>query len=164
VAGSLLAYHPIVALDSVTLMLRTAGDQMRRHLVTDRLMAQLAGAFGALALLMAAVGVYGVISYAIGGRKSEIGLRMALGASQASVLRMVLRETAVLLAAGIAVGLPCAIAAANLLRGMLAGISPADPLTMAFAMTIIGAATLVAGYVPARRAARVDPTEALRCD
>jgi len=186
-------YHPITRLERVTLVLRTAGDPVRvgagireavnsadpalpvlavntineqvdRRLVVDRLMAQLAGCFGVLALVMAAVGIYGVMSYAIGRRTSEIGLRMALGASRSGVLRMVLRETTLVLGAGLAIGLPCAFAAARLLGGTLAGVSPADPLAIALAVGIITAAALLAGYVPARRASRVDPMEALRCE
>jgi len=186
-------YHPISRLEQVTFVLRTWGDpakaagavraavnsvdpavpvllirtineQIGRRLLVERLTAQLAGCFGVLALLMAAVGIYGVMSYAIGRRTSEIGLRMALGASQRGVLKMVLRETAMLLAAGLAAGLPCAIAAVRLLGSTLPGISPTDPMAIGTAILIITAATLLAGYIPARRASRIDPMEALRCE
>jgi ABC-type antimicrobial peptide transport system permease subunit len=146
------------------LAVRTINQQIGRRLVAERLMARLAAAFGSLALLMAAIGIYGVMSYAIGRRTSEIGLRMALGASQAGVLRMVLRETTLLLLAGIAAGVPSAIAAAQLMRGTLAGVSPADPISLAVALAIIAAAALLAGFIPARRASRIDPMEALRSE
>jgi len=142
---------------------RTVNEQIGRRLVAESLMARLAASFGALALLMAAIGIYGVMSYAIGRRTSEIGLRMALGASQSGVMRMVLYETAALLLAGATIGLPAAISAARLMRSTLAGVGPADPLSIAVALAVITAATLVAGYIPARRAARIDPMEALRC-
>jgi predicted permease len=143
---------------------RSVNEQIGRRLVAERLLAQLAGVFGGLALVMAAIGIYGVMSYAIGRRTSEIGLRMALGASQSGVLRMVLRETAVLLGAGIVIGLPCAIWAAGFVRGTLAGVGPTDPMSIALALGVIGVTTLLAGYIPARRASRIDPMQALRCE
>jgi predicted permease len=185
------AFHPIGAAHPISIMIRANGDPMRflrtvtqainqfdpalpisairtvdqqigRRLVAERMMARLAASFGALALLMAAIGIYGVMSYTIGRRTNEIGLRMALGASQGGVLRMVLRETAVLLVTGAAIGIPAAIGAARLLRSTLAGVSPADPVSLALALAIISLATLLAGYLPARRASRIDPMEALR--
>jgi predicted permease len=143
---------------------RTVNEQIGRRLVAERLMARLAAAFGGLALLMAAIGIYGVMSYAIGRRTSEIGLRMALGASRSGVMGMVLRETALLLLTGVAIGLPAAIAAAQFMRSTLAGVGAADPVSIAIALAIIAATTFLAGYIPARRAARIDPMTALRCE
>jgi predicted permease len=145
-------------------VVRTINQQIGRRLIAESLMARLAASFGVLALLMAAIGIYGVMSYAIGRRTSEIGLRMALGASQGGVMGMVLRETATLLLAGTVIGLPAAIFAARLMRTTLAGVGPADPVSIAAALGIIATATLLAGYIPARRASRIDPMDALRCE
>lgn len=142
--------------------LRTVDAQLGQRLTVDRVIAELAAFFGGLALLMAAVGLYGLMSYSVSRRTGEIGLRMALGASEGGVLRMVIRETLWMVAAGIAVGLPCAVAAAKLIEGVLEDVSPADPVAMAVAVVAIAAAGVVAAYVPARRAARIDPIQALR--
>jgi predicted permease len=146
------------------LSVRTIHEQMGRRLVAKQLIAELAAFFGALALIMAAVGLYGVMSYSISRRTSEIGLRMALGASQGDVLAMVLRETLVLVAVGMAIGLAGALAAGRFLQSALTGVAASDPASIALAVVIIAAAAVFAGYVPARRAARIDPMNALRCD
>ena len=146
------------------LHIRTLNQQIDRRLVTQRLIAQLSAFFGALALLLAAIGLYGVMSYSMGRRVSEIGLRMALGASGVSVQWMVLRETLWLLAAGVAIGLPAALATGRLIARYLFGITPADPLAIAAALSILSATTLLAGFLPARRASRIDPIAALRYD
>ncbi len=146
------------------LSIRTVNEQIGRRLVTQRLIAGLSAFFGGLALTMAAIGLYGVMSYAMSRRASEIGIRMALGASEAGVLWLVLRETLRLVALGVGIGLPCALAAGRLIANQLFGLTPADPATIAIAIAIIFGATLLAGYLPARRAARVDPMVALRCE
>ncbi|SPE38678.1 Permease [Candidatus Sulfopaludibacter sp. SbA6] len=144
--------------------IRSVNEQIDRRLVTQRLIADLSAFFGSLALLMAAIGLYGVMSYSMTRRTSEIGIRMALGASQRSVLWLVLRETFWLVVLGVAAGLPCALAAGRLIAARLFGLTPADPATIALAVTIIFGATLLAGYIPARRASRVDPMVSLRCE
>ncbi|HEY4306190.1 MAG TPA: ABC transporter permease [Gemmatimonadaceae bacterium] len=121
-------------------------------------------AFAAIALALATVGVYGVISYAVSQRTQEIGVRVALGAQQSDVLRLVLRDGAVLGGVGIAIGLVGALIVTRFLRNMLFGISPFDPVSFVTVSTILAAIALFASYVPARRAARVDPVEALRYD
>ena len=144
--------------------IRTLNQQIDLRLTTPRLIAQLSSFFGGLALLMSAIGLYGVMSYAMSRRTSEIGIRMALGASQINVLRMVLRETVGLVAIGMAIGLPAAIGAARLVQNRLFGLSPTDPVTLVLALAIILSVTVVAGFVPARRAALVDPMTALRSE
>ncbi|HEX7050754.1 MAG TPA: ABC transporter permease [Longimicrobiales bacterium] len=119
-------------------------------------------AFAALALILGAVGVYGVMSYAVHQETRDIGIRMALGARAPDVLRYVLRRGAVLAAAGIAVGLAGAFAAARLLRGFLFGVGPADPATFAAVPIVLAVVALLASYLPARRATRVDPAVVLR--
>jgi ABC-type antimicrobial peptide transport system permease subunit len=115
-----------------------------------------------LALGLAAAGLYGLISYAISRRTSEIGLRMALGAGRGDVTRMVLRETLVLMAAGFALGVPVAMAAARWTAASLVGVSAGDPVTMTGALLVMLIVGGGAGFIPARRASRIDPATALR--
>ena len=130
----------------------------------DRLLALLAGFFAVLALALSAIGLYGITSYGVHRRTSEIGVRIALGASSSDVKWMVLREVLVLVVAGAAVGIPAALAAAGIVRGLLFGVTPVDPLTIAGAALTLILIALLAGYLPARRACRVDPMQALRSE
>jgi predicted permease len=118
--------------------------------------------FAAMALALAAVGIFGVISYSVSRRTNEIGIRVALGASRPAILRMVLRETLFLAMAGLAVGVPCALVASRLVGHMLFGVSAHDPATLAAVAILLAGVAALAGYVPARRAMRVDPIVALR--
>jgi ABC-type antimicrobial peptide transport system permease subunit len=124
--------------------------------------ALLLGCFGLLALLLATVGLYGVMSYSVSRRTREIGIRMALGAQGGTVLRLVLREGMTLVALGVALGLAVALAATRLLTGFLYGVSPTDPAAFAFVALLLSGVALVASLLPARRAAKVDPMIALR--
>ena len=118
--------------------------------------------FGGLALLVASVGLFGLMSYSVARRTHEIGIRMALGAERADVLRLVLRESMILVLAGVLFGLAAAIAASRPIAGLLFGLAPADPMTIAAAIVLMLLLSSVAAYLPARRAARVDPMVALR--
>jgi predicted permease len=131
-------------------------------LIRDRVLAMLSGAFGLLAALLAMVGLYGVISYLVVLRRAEIGIRMALGASRRNIVAAVLRETFFLLTVGIAVGLVCALALARGAASLLYGIQPTNPLLLVCASALLGAIALFAGFIPAQRAARIDPLVALR--
>jgi predicted permease len=122
----------------------------------------LLGLFAVMALVLAATGIFGVISYSVSRRTNEIGIRVALGASRNTILGMILREILIVTLAGLAVGLPCALAASHLVGHMLFNVSASDPATLAAVAFILAAAAVLAGYVPARRAMRVDPMAALR--
>ncbi|HUJ39129.1 MAG TPA: ABC transporter permease [Candidatus Acidoferrales bacterium] len=137
-------------------------DAVQDSLAPSRFRTLLLALFAAIALLLAATGIFGVISYSVSRRTQEIGIRVALGASPTAVLRMVLGETLGMTLAGLLLGIPCALAASRLVRHMLFGVSPQDPATLAGVALTIVAAALVAGYVPLRRAMRVDPLNALR--
>jgi predicted permease len=141
---------------------RSQVEQTNMTLFQERLFARLTSFFGLLAALLACIGVYGVMAFAAGKRTREIGIRMALGADRGSILVMVLKETAVLLAVGIVVGIVLALEASRLISTLLFGLKPTDPLTIAVAALLMVAAAAFAGYVPARRASRVDPMVALR--
>ncbi len=129
-----------------------------------RLTMTLLGTFSAMAVLLAAVGIYGVMAYTVGRRTQEIGIRVALGAQRGQVLRMVLRQTLTLAAAGVAIGLVAAWAATKLMRTLLYEVEPGDPLILGLVAVVLLGVALAAGYVPGRRAARIDPLEALRCE
>jgi putative ABC transport system permease protein len=122
----------------------------------------LLGLFGAIALILAAVGIFGVISYSVSRRTRELGIRMALGAQPGSVLSMIMRETLALTLIGIAVGIPCAVATARLITHLLFKVSPYDPATLALVPLVLIAVGALASYIPARRAMRVDPMVVLR--
>jgi predicted permease len=143
---------------------RALRDLIGESLLAQRLGALLVGAFGVAGLLLACVGVYGAMAYTVGQRTREIGVRMALGAQTTQVLRLVLRQGVVLAAVGIGVGLAAALAATRIVGHLLYGVSATDPLTFAVVSVLLAATTLVATYLPARRAARVDPMVALRSE
>jgi putative ABC transport system permease protein len=128
----------------------------------ERLLATLSGFFGALAVLLSAIGLYGVMSYTVARRRNEIGIRMALGAGRGNLVWMVLRDVLAPVVAGIAVGVPAIVALAQLVRSLLYGVGPADPSTIAFTALLMCAVAAAAAYLPARRATKVDPTVALR--
>jgi ABC-type antimicrobial peptide transport system permease subunit len=141
---------------------RTLSAVVDESLSQDRLVAILAGFFGALALLLAALGLYGVTAYAVARRRGEIGIRMALGARPSGVARLVLTRVAWLVGAGVTIGAGVSVWAATLIASLLYGLPPSDPATLAGAVaTLIGVAAL-AGWVPAYRASRVDPAQVLR--
>ncbi len=136
--------------------------QIRDSLLQERTVALLSAFFGGLALLLAMIGLYGVTAYTVVRRQSEIGIRMALGAQRGAVIWLVLRDVAIMLAIGLAVGLALSLAAGRLVTSLLYGLAPTDPWTLASAAAVLALATAIAGYLPARRAARLDPTAALR--
>jgi len=136
--------------------------EIQSGLVRERLMALLSGFFGALAALLAVIGLYGVISYITTMRRNEIGIRMALGASRQNVIGLVLRQTLILLALGVGIGLALAVAATSGARALLYGLRPGDPFSLAAAGLFLAAVALAASYWPAYRATRVDPMKALR--
>jgi predicted permease len=141
---------------------RTEIQLISQVLFLDRTFAALSSAFGFLALVLACVGLYGTMAYAVTRKTNEIGIRMALGAERGAILGMVLRETAAIVVAGIAVGVPAAWAASNLLKTRLFGLTPHDPWSIGLSVAATLLVTILAGYIPARRASRVDPMVALR--
>jgi predicted permease len=147
---------------NITLEFATLATQVDESLNKERLLATLSGFFGGLALLLATIGLYGVMSYNVARRRNEIGIRMALGAEQARVLRMVLREVLVLILCGLAVGLAATLATTRFVESFLYGMKPNDPLTLGIAAGTLALVAMVAGFLPARRASRLDPMTALR--
>ena len=145
-----------------TINFRVFREQIQNSLMRDRLMATLSGFFGLLALVLACVGLYGIMSYGVTSRIKEIGIRLALGARPRDVRMMILRESMWLVLIGVAVGLPVALTAPRLVSALLFGLTPADPLSICLAIGAMCAVALVAGYLPARHASRVDPMVALR--
>ncbi|MGH9864483.1 MAG: FtsX-like permease family protein, partial [Candidatus Acidiferrales bacterium] len=133
-----------------------------RSILQERVTALLSAFFGALALLLAAIGLYGLMAYNVTRRTRELGIRVALGAEPASILCMILRETLILTFAGVIIGVPCALAATRLISHMLFGVTPYDPVTLSAVAVALFAVAAAAGYIPARRAMRVDPMVALR--
>ncbi len=159
VRQSLAGFHP-----GLSFHFHHFKEQLRGALMQEKLMAVLSGFFGGLAALLAAIGLYGVMAYAVACRTNEIGIRMALGANAAQVVRMILREAWALVVVGLGIGAVLAVPATRAAGTMLYGLEPHDPATLFAALTVLAAVALAAGYLPAQRAARVDPLVALRHD
>jgi predicted permease len=139
-------------------------EQVGNMMTQEQLFSSLTTIFSVLALGLAAIGLYGVMSYSVVRRTSEIGIRLALGAQARTVLWMVLRESLILLAIGLALGLPLTLASTRVIRDQLFGLSATDPVILAAAIAVVAAMTMLAAWLPARRASKVDPMVALRCD
>ena len=142
--------------------MKTLNDQVEDSLMQDRLVSSLAGLFGILAVLLASVGLYGVMAYTVSRRTNEIGIRMALGSGRIQIAGLVLREALLMVLAGLVLGIPAAMATAHLIRSQLYGLGPYDPMTMLFAVTVMTGVAVLACYPPATRAMRIDPMAALR--
>jgi predicted permease len=141
---------------------KTIGEQVDLFMDNERLISELSSFFSLLALALACIGLYGVMTYSVVRRTNEIGIRLALGAQSGGVLWMVLKESLWLLGIGIAVGIPITLALTRVIQSQLFGLNSSDPITIVAAVLAIGLVTILAAYFPARRAARVDPMVALR--
>ncbi len=147
---------------AVPLDFGTLAEQVDDSLVQERLLATLSTFFGALALLLAMIGLYGALSYLVAQRQREFGIRMALGAPRDSILRLVMRDVVIVLAGGLTVGAGISLAAVGLLQKMLFGLAARDTVTLLASIGVLSAVAFFAGYLPARRATRIDPMVALR--
>ena len=139
----------------------TQMEQVEQRLVQEKLFAQAYALFGGIALLLAAIGLFGLMSYSVARRTNEIGIRMALGAERLHVLQMVMGESMLLVGIGIALGIAVALAAGRLVASLLFGVEATDVVTMAVAVIVMVVVAGAAGYIPARRASSVDPMVAL---
>lgn len=137
-------------------------DQIEGSLEQQKLITTLCSIFGLLGLLLASVGIYGTLAYAVAGRTAEIGIRMAIGAQRAHVISFVLRDLTLVLLSGLCIGLPVALGATRWLQSFLFGVKPLDPIALTGSLLLIGVISLLAGFLPARRAAKIDPMRALR--
>jgi predicted permease len=163
--GSLLAAVRRSVLEEnpeISLEFRVFRAQLRNSLLRERLMATLSGFFGFLAVVLATIGLYGVMSYMVARRRGEIGIRMALGANRGDVLGLVLREAGMLLAVGLVIGTGLAIAVGRTASSMLFGLKPTDPVTIGLSVGLLAVVATVASFLPAMRAARLEPMLALR--
>ena len=137
-------------------------QQVDAALVQERIMAMLSGSFGALALLLSALGLYGVTAYAVNRRRTEIGIRMAIGAAPARVVRLVLARVTILLGIGVVIGAGASVWASRFVAALLYGLEPRDPATLVSSAAVLAAVGALAGWLPAYRASRLDPAEVLR--
>ena len=151
--------NPLIDIDFAVL-----SETIRSGLVRERLMAALSGAFGVLAGLLAAVGLYGVMSYTVARRSNEIGIRLAMGARSIDVLKMVIAEAGWMVGIGVAIGVALGLGAAKAARTLLFGLQPGDPVTLSAAIALLASIGLIASYLPARRASKLDPMTTLRSD
>ena len=147
---------------AITVSLQGYKPLIEATILRERLMATLSGFFGLLALLLACIGLYGILSYGVASRTNEIGIRMALGAGRHDIFWLILREALLLVIIGVAVGLPMIFAVTRLASTLLFGLTPTDPVSLLFAALLMLAVAMVAGYLPSQRATRVDPMVALR--
>ncbi|HUH62219.1 MAG TPA: FtsX-like permease family protein, partial [Terracidiphilus sp.] len=160
VRSSIAAINPNILVDSVS----SLQEEVDRSIAKQSLIAQLSSFFGMLAVFLACIGIYGLLSYSVARRTSEMGIRLALGAQSSSLLWLILRECVVLLVLGLAVGVPVALSSTRILKSLLYELSPLDPTAMAIAIAAVATMTVAAAWLPARRATRIDPSQALRTE
>jgi predicted permease len=160
--GTPAALAPPIRREAAVTDVRTLTEAIHSQLRQDRMFATLAGFFAVLALVLGMIGIYGIVAYRVAHRTAEIGIRVALGARRGDVLWLVMRETLFLLAVGAVIGVPAALGTARLIQRLLFGLDPSDPVTLASAILALAIAAGLAAWVPARRAASVEPTLALR--
>jgi putative ABC transport system permease protein len=147
---------------NISLSFHTLESQVDDSMRQEQLLATLSGFFGGLALLLAMIGLYGVLAYMVTQRRKEIGIRMALGASRASILGLIMRDVSILLAVGVAAGVGISLWATRFMQKMLFDLNPRDAETILMSVGVLTAVALIAGYLPARRAARLNPNVILR--
>jgi ABC-type antimicrobial peptide transport system permease subunit len=157
VAAALMQADP-----RVSFTFRTFDEYLHAQMLREQLVALLSTFFGALGLLLAAVGLYGVVSHAVNARRTEIGVRMALGASAAGIVRLIFRRVSMLLVIGLTIGAAVSLWAVRFVQTMLFKVDARDPATFAGAILVLAAAVVIAAWLPARRAARLDPARVLR--
>jgi ABC-type antimicrobial peptide transport system permease subunit len=139
-------------------------EQIDRSIATQSLIAQLSTFFGILAVFLSCIGIYGLLSYSVARRTSELGIRLALGAQSRTLLWMILRESFLLLSIGLAIGIPVALTSTKVLKDLLYQLSPLDPTAIIAATAAVACMTLAAAWLPARRATRINPVQALRTE
>jgi ABC-type antimicrobial peptide transport system permease subunit len=161
-AGALRAAVADVDRDVPVTEMKTQAEHIDESRGAERAFTQLLVTFGVFALFLACIGLHGVTAYSVARRTSEIGVRIALGAPRAHVLWLILRQVLVTAGAGLAIGIPASIAATRLVRATLYGVVPGDPISLALAALVMAVVAGVAGFLPARNAARLDPLTALR--
>lgn len=160
IRGAIAQTNPNILVTSVS----SLEEQVDQSISTQSLIAKLSAFFGVLAVFLACIGIYGLLNYSVARRTSELGIRLALGAQSNSLLWMILRESIVLLTIGLVIGVPIALATTRILKSQLYELSPLDPLSISIAVAIIAIMTVFAAWLPARRATRIDPMTALRCE
>jgi ABC-type antimicrobial peptide transport system permease subunit len=148
---------PILSAESLS-------DRVQRNLGVERLITFLSSSFGLLSLLLAALGLYGIVACSVSERTREVGIRIALGARPSSVIRMIMSHTGLLLVLGIAIGLTTSMALGRLVESLLYGVLPTDAIAITITVLVLGVTALLASYAPARRATQIDPSVTLRYD
>jgi predicted permease len=160
VRSSIAEINPNILVDSVS----SLDEQVNRSVATQSLVAQLSSFFGIIAVFLACIGTYGLLSYSVARRTSELGIRLALGAQSRMLLWLILRECLVLLAFGLAIGVPVSMASTRILKSLLFELSPLDPMAISTAIGAVVVMTIAAAWLPARRATKINPIQALRAE